>query len=154
MLTQFGIKNLPLNFKKKNKELDYILDNQGEIVTFLKDLKDSDVISESTFNSLKPSGSHPGVLYGLCKVHKGVKPGEESPPFRPILSAINTPSYNIAKIVVPMLSDLTKNKYVSKDSFEFAKNVRNHNPDLFMSSHQCIMGAASMEERSPWFLTS
>ena len=33
-----------------------------------------------------------------------------------------------------MLSELTKNKYVSKDSFEFAKNVREQNPDLFMAS--------------------
>ena len=70
----------------------------------------------------------------MCKVHKGVKPGDESPPFRPILSAINTLSYKIAKILVPLLADLTKNKYVSKDSFEFAKNVRNQNPDLFMAS--------------------
>lgn len=58
-----------VNFKKKNKELDYLLDNQKEIVTFLRYLKDSDVITESTFNSLKLSGSHPGVLYGLDKVH-------------------------------------------------------------------------------------
>ena len=33
-----------------------------------------------------------------------------------------------------MLSELTKNKYVSKDSFEFANNVREQNPDLFMAS--------------------
>ena len=70
----------------------------------------------------------------IIQVHKGVKPGDESPPFRPILSAINTPSYKIAKFLVPLLADLTKNKYVSKDSFEFAKNVRNQNPDLFMAS--------------------
>ena len=69
----------------------------------------------------------------VIKVHKGVKPGDESPPFRPMLSAINTPSYKIAKFLVPLLADLTKNKYVSKDSFEFARNVRNQNPDLFMA---------------------
>ena len=33
-----------------------------------------------------------------------------------------------------MLSELTKNKYVSKDSFEFAKNVREQNPEFFMAS--------------------
>ena len=110
-----------VTFKKKNKELDYLLDKQEEIVTLLKELKDSNVITDSIFDNLKPCGSYPGVLYGLCKVHKGVKPGDESPPFRPILSAINTPSYKIAKCLVPLLADLTKNKYVSKDSFEFAK---------------------------------
>ena len=123
-----------VTFKKKNKELNYLLDKQEEIVTLLKELKDSNVITDSIFDNLKPCGSYPGVLYGLCKVHKGVKPGDESPPFRPILSAINTPSYKIAKFLVPLLADLTKNKYVSKDSFEFAKNVRNQNPDLFMAS--------------------
>ena len=86
-----------------------------------------------SLNHLKPCGSQPGVLYGLCKVHKGSD--GQSPPFRPILSAINTPSYKIAKFLVPMLSELTKNKYVSKDSFEFAKNVREQNPDLFMASY-------------------
>ena len=70
----------------------------------------------------------------MCKVHKGTKPGEKSPPFRPILSAINPPSYKIAKFLVPMLSDLTKNKYVSKDSFEFAKNIREQNQEFFMAS--------------------
>ena len=129
-----GTKFRQVTFKKKNKELDYLLDKQEEIVTFLKELKDSKVITDAIFNDLKPCGSYPGVLYGLCKVHKGIKPGDESPPFRPILSAINTPSYKIAKYLVPLLSSLTKNKFVSKDSFEFAKNVRNQNPDLFMAS--------------------
>ena len=98
----------------------------------VKELKDSNVISESVFESLKPSGCQPGVLYGLCKVHKTCD--GSSPPFRPILSAINTPSYKIAKFLVPLLTDLTKNKYVSKDSFDFAKKVREQNPDLFMAS--------------------
>ena len=53
---------------------------------------------------------------------------------RPILSAINTPSYKIAKFLVPLLSEFTKNKFVSKDSFEFAKYVRQQNPNLFMAS--------------------
>ena len=118
----------------KNNELDYILEKEGEIVDFLKELKDSKVISETAFNQLKPSGSQPGVLYGLCKVHKGVSADGSPPPFRPILSAINTPSYKIAKFLTPLLSKLTKNEFVSKDSFEFARVIRNQNPDLFMAS--------------------
>ena len=123
-----------VNFGKKNEELDYLLDKQGDIVDFLKELRDSKVISDLDSNDLKHRGTQPGVLYGLCKVHKGVGPDGDSPPFRPILSAINTPSYKIAKFLVPMLSSLTKNKYVSKDSFDFAKNVREQNPELFMAS--------------------
>ena len=123
-----------VDFGKRNGELDYLLGKQEEIVNFLKELKSSNVITDDLFNQLRPCGSQPGVLYGLCKVHKGTKPGEKSPPFRPILSAINTPSYKIAKFLVPMLSDLTKNKYISKDSFEFAKIVREQNPEFFMAS--------------------
>ena len=67
-------------------------------------------------------------------MHKGVSADGSPPPFRPILSAINTPSYKIAKFLTPLLSDLTKNDFVSKDSFDFAKNVRDQNPDFFMSS--------------------
>ena len=127
-------KFVKVEFGKRNKELDYLLDSQHEIVTFLKELRDSGVINNYVFDQLKPSGSQPGVLYGLCKVHKGVGKDDDTPPFRPILSAINTPSYNIAKYLVPMLADLTKNNYVCKDSFEFAKNVREQNPNLFMAS--------------------
>ena len=118
----------------KNKELDYLLEKEEEITTFLKELYDGNVISEKVYKRLKPSGSQPGVLYGLCKVHKGVSADGSSPPFRPILSAINTPSYEIAKFLTPLLSGLTKNEFVSKDSFEFAKNVRNKNSDFFMAS--------------------
>ena len=81
-----------VTFKKKNKELDHLLDKQEEIVTLLKELKDSNVITDSIFDNLKPCGSYPGVLYGLCKVQKGVKPGDT------ILSAINTPSYKNCNI--------------------------------------------------------
>ena len=122
-------KFVKVTFGKRNKELDYLLDKQDKIVTFLKKLGDSGVITDYVLNNLKPCGSQPGVLYGLCKVYKGSD--DQSPP---LLSAINTPSYKIPKFLVPMLPELTKNKYISKDSFEFAKNVREQNPDLFMAS--------------------
>ena len=67
-------------------------------------------------------------------MHKGVGANGNPPPFRPILSAINTPSYKIAKFLTPLLCNLTKNEFVSKDSFEFARVVRNQNPDLYMAS--------------------
>ena len=80
-----------------------------------------------------PKGSSPGILYGLCKVHKSTPEGEKCPPFRPILSAIGTVSYNLAKFLVPILAPLTTNQFVCKDSFSFAAEVRNQNPDLFMA---------------------
>ena len=92
---------------KINEELDYLLDEEKEIRKFLKELKDKNVINDLEFKFLNPCGSQPGVLY---KESTG-----NSPPFRPILSAINIPSYKLAKFLIPLLSDLTKNDYVSKD---------------------------------------
>ena len=95
-------------------------------------LEDKGVLDKQEVERLKPHGSQPGILYGLCKVHKVVK--DRIPPFRPILSAINTPSYQLAKFFVPILSELTKNEFVLKDSFAFATDIRSQNPDLFMTS--------------------
>ena len=56
------------------------------------------------------------------------------PQFRPILSAINTPVYKLAKYLVPILSLLTVNDCTVKDSFTFAKEVINFDHNHFMAS--------------------
>ena len=124
-------KFLPLVFDQDFDDLKFkfsILD----IAKFLNKLKDDGAISSEQHSRMTPKGSAPGILYGLCKVHKN-KQGD-CPPFRPILSAIDTPSYNIAKFLVPLLAPIATNRFVCKDSFSFASEVRNENPDLFMAS--------------------
>ena len=54
--------------------------------------------------------------------------------FRPILSAIETPMYKIAKFLVPILKDLTCNECSVKDSFDFAKETLQQSSDCFMES--------------------
>ena len=54
--------------------------------------------------------------------------------FRPILSAISTTVYKLAKYLVPILSPLTVNDYTVKYSFTFAKRVINFDHNLFMAS--------------------
>ena len=102
------------------------------ISDLLKDLKISEVISETVYESLKPSGSKFGILYGLCKVHKQLV--DNCPPFRPIMSAIKTPTYNLSKFLVPLLELITTNMYTVKKIFEFAREITNHDPGLFMAS--------------------
>ena len=121
-----------VNFKKCFKEANYLVDKEKEINKLLNDLCEREIFSKQESENLKPFGSQPGILYGLCKVHKAVTEG--IPPFRPILSAINTPSYRLATFFVPLLSEFTKNEFVIKDSFSFSTDVRNQNPDLFMTS--------------------
>ena len=79
-----------------------------------------------------PTGSRFGILYGLAKAYKPCING--SPPFRPILSAIGTPTYNLAKFVIPHLAPLTSNKYSVKNSFVFAEEIGKQNTNLFMAS--------------------
>ena len=69
----------------------------------------SNSISEETRRSLKPVGTRPGIMYGLYKVHKDII--DNCLPFRPILSAINTPIYKLAKFLVPISKFLTSNEY-------------------------------------------
>ena len=58
----------------------------------------------------------------------------KSPPFRPILSAIGTTTYKVAKFFVPILEEHTKNEYTLKDSFQFAEDIGNQDASLFMTS--------------------
>ena len=98
----------------------------------VKDFKNFEVISETVYKSLKPRGSRFGILYGLCKVHKHLV--DNCPPFRTITSAIKTPTYNLAKFLVPLLGPITTNMYTVKNSFEFGKEIADQDPGLFMAS--------------------
>ena len=89
--------------------------------TIFKNLVDSNSISKEMRKSVKSVRTRPGTMYGLCKVHKQEVDG--CPPFRPILSALQSPSYNLAKFLVPLLDPLTKNEYTVKDSFHFAEDI-------------------------------
>ena len=50
------------------------------------------------------------------------------------LSALQTPTYNLAKFLVPILNSLTKNEYTVKVSFQFAKEICEQDPTLSMGS--------------------
>ena len=60
-------------------------------------------------------------MYRICKVYKDII--DNCPPFPPILSAINTPNYKLAKFLVPISKSLTSNEYTVKDSFAFAEEI-------------------------------
>ena len=101
----------------------------------MKNLKNKNAISEETYNKLRPDqnrGTKPGSLYGSAKVHKPLING--LPPFRPILSAIGTPTYKLAKFLVPILSDKTQNDFTVKDSFTFVDDILTQNSDLHIAN--------------------
>ena len=119
---------------KVNKELRHIIDMEETIKHVLDDLLQNEYLSEEDYQKMKPTGSRPGIMYGLCKVHKGITVGSLVPPFRPILSAIRTCSYSLAKFFVPILKEYTINEYTIKDSFTFAEEIATLNPDHYMVS--------------------
>ncbi len=69
----------------------YIISLEDKLNRILRKIKNK--LTDTTYNFLFASGSTPGILYGLPKVHK------DGCPIRPILSAINTFNYNLAKFL-------------------------------------------------------
>ena len=101
---------------------------------YLKKLVTSNSISEETRRSLKPVGSWSGIMYGLCKIHKDI---DNCPPFVSILSAINNPTYKLAKFIAPILKSLTSNKYTVRDSFTFAEEIVEQDSEFFYEKPRC-----------------
>ena len=95
--------------------MSFVTSQEKRIDKIYKKLLDSKSLSEETQIHLKPVGDRPGIMYRSCKVHKKCFDG--CPPFRPILPALQTPTYKLAKILV------TTNKYTVKDSFNYATEV-------------------------------
>ena len=103
----------------QSKVLNHIVHMENRIIDVLKKLKNKKVISEKKYEDLHPVGSSPGILYGRAKIHEPVKDG--IPSFRPILSAIGTPTYKLSKFFVPLLTPFTLNEYTIKDYFRLRK---------------------------------
>ena len=104
---------------KWSKKIWKIYFEKWRIGTNFKNLVDSNSISKEMHKFVKPVGTRPGVMYGNCKVHNQQVDGCCS--FRPILSALETPTYNLAKFLVPKLNTLTKNDYQLKIHFNLLK---------------------------------
>ena len=114
-----------------DKYLNYIINVEKKFKQLFKDLLDNDKISKDEYDKICPKGSRPGILYGNPKIHKPVV--DNLPKFRPILSAINTPGYNLAKFLIPILEPLTHNEFTIKDSFSFAKEITTYDSSLYMA---------------------
>ena len=70
-----------------------------------------------SYNKLAPTGSRPGILYGLPKVDK------PSIPLRPFVSSISSHSFPLAKYLVPLFRPISINQYTIHDTFSFVKEL-------------------------------
>ena len=83
------------------------------------------------YKDLNRTVSRPVIIYGLAKVHKIVTDALLF--FRPILSAMGTPTYKLAKFLAPMLESLTISGYTTKDFFTFAEELQRFYSKLVMA---------------------
>ena len=116
----------------KDWQLSFAINQEKHVDKIIKKLVESNSMTDKTKKFLKYVGTRPGVMYGSCKVHKASV--ENFPPFRPILSDLNTRTYQLAKFLVPILKPWTTNEFTVKDSFHFAEEIVDQQHDLFMGS--------------------
>ena len=67
------------------------------------------------------SGSGPGILYGLPKIHKSDFFTRFQ--FRQIFASYSTPSFNLAKFLVPILNPFTCNDYTIVNTHSFVNEI-------------------------------
>ena len=101
----------------------FSLQLEDRINHFLSKLKTLGHISQSLYNQLRVTGSGPGILYGLPKVHKPNFEAEML--YRPIFAAYNCASYNISKFLVQILTPYAENQYTIKNSVHFKEQIEN-----------------------------
>ena len=113
----------PSKFKPIEEPMEkFTLRVEDKINRFLLKLKNLKKIPSEVYDKLRSTGSSPGILYGLPKIHK---PDFSSKfQFRPIFAAYKTPSYNLAKYLVPILNPLTTNQYTVENSYKFAEEIQ------------------------------
>jgi hypothetical protein len=119
------------NSKFKRLEYDPTLEREKHLQGHLKYLVDKKYFDNSTRLKITPCGSKAGVMYCLPKVHK------QNTPLRPIISAIDTYNYKLAKYLDKILKPLVNdNEYILKDTFDFVNKIKELNvaADQYMIS--------------------
>ena len=89
---------------------------------------------KNVVEQLIPSGSSPGKLYERIKVHK------KDNPTRPVVSAINTPEYQLAKFLNKLIKPYIPNKFMLDFSQEFINKRKCFapKPDHVMVSFEVV----------------
>ena len=112
----------------EDKWINYIVNLEINLKGAFKVVKNEEKISDTEFDIICPVGTMSGILNGNPKVHQTVV--NNTPKFRPILSAINIPTYLSATYLKPILSQITTNDFIVKKSFDFAEEVVNYDHNL------------------------
>ena len=126
--------DLILNTKKfteitiSDSKIHPIISKENSIVRFFNK-KCKPYMQLDTFSNLVPSGSQPGKIYGLAKVHK------EGAPLRPVVSMIKTAEYNLAKYLVKIINDVMPTTYMLSSTRSFVNQISSFD---FLPSHVLV----------------
>ena len=84
--------------------------------------------SEQEYKRLYPTGSAPARFYGTAKIHKLKNDrAVDELPIRPIISHINTASYQLAKYLVKLFSPLSTSEFTVKSTSDFITHIKGQN---------------------------
>lgn len=113
VLDKSKFKEVPVNENKKHP----ILARQSSVIYFL-DTYLKPFIDTILLKKLTPSGSSPGKLYGLCKVHK------DGFPMRPVISMIGSAEYDLAKYLDKLIQPHIPNEYMVGSTTSFLDKLK------------------------------
>ena len=82
-------------------------------------LKNAGFLTDAEYKYVRPVGSQPGKAYGLPKIHK------QGIPLRPIISACNTFTYKLSKLLSKKLKHLRTSPTIITDTFKFVNDLHN-----------------------------
>jgi len=124
VLDKTKFKEIKVDRKKRHP----IITKEASINRFLNENVRGHV-SPETFHRLTASGSQPGKIYGLCKVHK------QGYPLRPVVSMTDTAEYELARylnrIIKPCIPDL----FMLNSTAAFIDKIKSF---VFRSSHVLV----------------
>ena len=109
---------------------------EDKLNNFIRKIKGIADIPENTLKYLSASGSSPGILYGLPKIHK--HDFKDKFQFRPIFAAYNNPCFKLAKFIVSVITPFINNEFTVLNSTAFVSELQHldsPNENLFMASY-------------------
>ena len=113
-----------LNTKQfKKLDNDPTKTTERKIQRMLRKIKPK--LSEHEYKVLYPSGTSPGKFYGTAKIHKISRNGNMNQLLiRPVVSNLNTATYQLAKHLSKILSPLRESEYTIKSTTHFMEIIK------------------------------
>ena len=131
---------VPVDRNKKHP----VIKREEHIARFLKsNLKVH--MPENVYDKLVPSGSSPGKIYGMVKVHK------KDYPLRPVVSMLNTPEYNLAKFLDDIIKPNIPKSFMVDSSINFLDELKL--TQLTPSDHMVSFDVKSLFTNVPLYFT-